>query len=108
MPWPIRLGPLPRMSTLRPSRGRDLGLLVVGRVVVRRLGGELGGAGVDGLVDRADARARAAAARTCCLGRAPRSAAICWSEKPVRLASRSSVLVERRRAATSSARSSTS
>ena len=34
---------------------RDLGLLVVRRVVVRRGRGELGGAGVDGLVDRADA-----------------------------------------------------
>ena len=33
----------------------DLGLLVVGAVVVRRLGGELGRAGVHGLVDRADA-----------------------------------------------------
>jgi hypothetical protein len=36
------------------ARG-DLGLLVVGRVVVRRLRRELGGAGVDRLVDRADA-----------------------------------------------------
>ena len=34
---------------------RDLGLLVVGAVVVRRARGELGGAGVDRLVDRADA-----------------------------------------------------
>ena len=34
---------------------RDLGLLVVGRVVVRRRGRELGGAGVDGLEDRPDA-----------------------------------------------------
>ena len=36
--------------------GPHLGLLVVGRVVVGRLGGELGGAGVDGLVDRPDAQ----------------------------------------------------
>ena len=37
------------------ARG-DLGLLVVGGVEVRRLRGELGGAGVDRLVDRADAQ----------------------------------------------------
>ena len=40
--------------TASRSRGRDLGLLVVGAVVVRRVRGELGGAGVDGLVDRPD------------------------------------------------------
>ena len=39
--------------------GRDLRLLVVRRVVVRRGRGELGGAGVHGLVDRPDAQARA-------------------------------------------------
>ena len=37
MPWPIRLGPQPRMITLGSAAGRDLGLLVVGGVVVRRL-----------------------------------------------------------------------
>ena len=42
------------MITASFSRGRDLGLLVVRRVVVRRRRGELGGAGVDGLVDRPD------------------------------------------------------
>ena len=36
MPCPIRFGPEPRMSTFGRSRRRDLGLLVVGRVVVRR------------------------------------------------------------------------
>ena len=55
MPWPIRFGPLPRMITAGLVARRDLGLLVVGRVVVRRQRGELGGAGVDGLVDRPDA-----------------------------------------------------
>ena len=55
MPWPIRFGPEPRMMHGRPLARRDLGLLVVGRVVVRRRGGELGRAGVDGLVDRPDA-----------------------------------------------------
>ena len=55
MPCPIRLGPEPRISTAGFSRGSHLVLLVVGGVVVRRAGGELGGAGVDGLVDRPDA-----------------------------------------------------
>ena len=41
---------------------RDLVLLVVGGVVVRRVRGELGGAGVHGLVDRADAEGLADAA----------------------------------------------
>ncbi len=43
------------MITFGRVARRDLGLLVVGRVVVRRAGGELGRAGVDGLVDRPDA-----------------------------------------------------
>ena len=54
MPWPMRLGPEPRISTAGVVARLDLGLLVVGRVVVRRPRRELGGAGVDGLVDRAD------------------------------------------------------
>ena len=62
MPWPIRFGPLPRMSTAGLVRGRDLGLLVVARVVVRRRGGELGRAGVDGLEDRSHAECMAHAA----------------------------------------------
>ena len=59
MPWPIRFGPEPRISTFGrsvcgatptrpPGRSRR-------RVVVRRARRELGGAGVDGLVDRPDA-----------------------------------------------------
>ncbi len=43
------------MTTFWRSLGRDLGLEVVARVVVRREGRELAGAGVDGLEDRADA-----------------------------------------------------
>ena len=43
------------MITAGLVAGRDLGLLVVGGVEVRGLRGELGGAGVDRLVDRADA-----------------------------------------------------
>ena len=42
------------MMHLRPRSRLDLGLLVVGRVVVRGPGRELGRAGVDGLVDRPD------------------------------------------------------
>jgi predicted signal transduction protein with EAL and GGDEF domain len=37
--------------------GRRLALVLVGRVEVGRVGGELGGAGVDALVDRAHAEA---------------------------------------------------
>ena len=88
LPDPVRPGA--EDDHRRPLARRDLGLLVVGRVVVRRARGELGGAGVDGLVDRADARARAARR-----GRRPRacrgSAPICASENPCRLAARSSV-----------------
>jgi hypothetical protein len=40
----------------RPLPWRDLGLLVVRRVVVRGLGGELGRTGVDGLEDGSDAQ----------------------------------------------------
>ena len=45
-----------------PRARGDLGLLVVGRVVVRRAGGELGGAGVHRLEDRAQADGVPAAA----------------------------------------------
>ena len=50
LPDPVRPGA--EDQHLGPVRRRDLGLLVVGRVVVRRGRGELGRAGVDGLVDR--------------------------------------------------------
>ena len=51
----MRFGPEPRMMTRGRSDGTDLVLVLPGRVVVRREGGELGGAGVDGLVRRQDA-----------------------------------------------------
>ena len=57
MPWPIRFGPEPRIITLglSPRRTSDsVGLRLPGGVVVRRLGLELGRAGVDRL-ERADA-----------------------------------------------------
>ena len=64
MPWPMRLGPPPRITTLRAVGRRRLVLVLVGRVEVGRVGLELGGAGVDQLEDGADARAPAARART--------------------------------------------
>ena len=64
----MRLGPPPRMMTLRRSvgsashsAGRSAVALVAG-IEVGRARRELGGAGVDALVDRAHAEARAAAA----------------------------------------------
>ena len=64
LPDPVRPGAedqhLGLLGLRRDLRlGRRVGL--VGAVVVGRARGELGGAGVDGLVDRADARAGAAA-----------------------------------------------
>ena len=56
MPWPMRLGPLPRMMTFGRSPGGHLVLVVVGRVQVGRAGGELGRAGVHGLEHRPDAQ----------------------------------------------------
>ena len=60
MPWPMRFGPEPRIITLGVVAAADLvdGPALPARVVVRRLGGELGGAGVDGL--EASARPRTA------------------------------------------------
>ena len=57
LPDPVRSGAEDQHGRLLPRL--HLVLLVVGRVVVRRGGGELGGAGVDGLVDRPDAQAPA-------------------------------------------------
>ena len=65
MPWPMRLGPPPRMTTLRCGGGAGLALGVaavldlVGRVHVGGLRLELGAAGVDALEDGADAEALA-------------------------------------------------
>ena len=59
LPDPVGPGAEDQHRRLLPRL--HLGLLVVGGVVVRRAGGELGRAGVDGLVDRPDARAASAA-----------------------------------------------
>ena len=80
--------------------------------MVRRAGGELRGAGVDGLVDRPDARARPArAGPPSSPASSGRSAAIWRSEQPARLARRSSASgerVERASRPRTSSRSSTS
>ena len=89
MPWPMRLGPEPRMITAGFVARRDLALLVVGGVEVRRLRGELGGAGVDRLVDRADAE-RVPHLADDVLAQARGSRRSAASEKPCRLASASS------------------
>ena len=51
----MRFGPLPRITTAGLRERRDLVLVLVGAVVVRRERGELGRAGVDGLVGDAHA-----------------------------------------------------
>ena len=50
MPWPMRLGPLPRMMTFLLRRRLGLAHLLEGAVHVRRERLELGRAGVDALV----------------------------------------------------------
>ncbi len=89
MPWPIRLGPEPRMITAGLLARRDLGLLVVGRVVVRRAARRTRRRRCRRSCRPAGCRARAARR-----GRRrrvrPRIRPICASEKPCRLARRSS------------------
>ncbi len=51
---PDPVGPAAQHDHPWPVAGGDLGLAVIGRVVIRRGRGELGRAGVDGLVDRPD------------------------------------------------------
>ena len=79
MPWPMRFGPEPRISTLRRPEC-DLVFVLVGRVVVRRLRLELGAAGVDGLEGGSHAGGRRAA-RTSPSG-TDQSQASCASAKP--------------------------
>ena len=74
MPWPMRFGPGAEDDDPRPVRRADLALVLPRRVVVRRLGGELGGARVDGLVRRLDA-GRLAGARA----RRPRRTSQRWA-----------------------------
>ena len=62
MPWPIRFGAAAEDDHLGPLARRDLGLLVVGGVEVRRARRELGRAGVDASCTPAGCRARADAA----------------------------------------------
>ena len=72
MPWPMRFGPPPRIITRRwpGCLGRRLVLVLVGRIVVGRVGLELGGAGVDRLERGHDAAALALLADVH-LGRVP-------------------------------------
>ncbi len=51
----MRIGPEPMTSAFFPGSGDGFVLLLVGAVEVRRRGVELGGAGVDHLVDGPDA-----------------------------------------------------
>ena len=60
MPWPIRFGPLPRMTTFGRGVRSRLALRVEGPVEIRRERLELGGAGVDALVGPARGRPRGA------------------------------------------------
>ncbi len=68
MPWPMRLGPPPRMTALSRSEGAasqaggPAKAALVGRVHVGGGRGELGRAGVDALVDRAHSKRVAAPA----------------------------------------------
>ena len=104
----MRFGPLPRMTTAGFVERRDLVLVLVGAVVVRRERRELGRARVDRLVGDAHAGREA-------LRRAPRPRSTSqryasWpSEKPSRFARRQSArsIAVELRAATSRSRSST-
>ena len=55
MPWPIRLGPPPRIMIFLPGRGHAFVFVLVGGVVVRRVCLELGRACVNELIRRRDA-----------------------------------------------------
>ena len=52
MPWPMRLGPLPRIMTFLRVGGLGFALALVGGIEVGREALELGGAGVDAVEDR--------------------------------------------------------
>ena len=88
MPCPIRLGPLPRMTTFFFGVRLRLADLLVGAVHVRRERLELRRAGVDALVGRHEPARRAAAAGRAASG-TPRMPAISTSPKPARLSVRS-------------------
>ena len=82
MPWPMRFGPLPRMTTLSRSVGFGLAGRLVRAVHVRRERLELRGAGVDALVRPASDSAPAAARAGCFV--VPRQARARASPKPAR------------------------
>ena len=85
------------MTTFWRSLATDLALVLVRRVVVRRLGGELGGARVDRLVGRDARRPPRGPARTSASSTPHRCAS--WaSAKPSRLARRQAAAGHRRRA----------
>ena len=81
MPWPIRFGPLPRITTFGRGRRLGLALLLERAVHVRRERLELGRAGVDALVGRRRCRPRAGA-RARCPRRARSACARSASPKP--------------------------
>ena len=93
----MRLGPPPRiMIRRRPvGFGGVSSSCFVGRIVVGRVGLELGGAGVDRLEGRHDAAALAQ--RRTSISGVPQMVASCRSEKPNCLAFRSSSVAARRR-----------
>ena len=98
MPWPIRFGPRPEDDHRGPLARRDLGLLVVGGVVVRRAAPRTRPRRCRRSCRPGGCRARCrSAAHAVLAGQFRRSAAIWRSEKPCRLAARSSVGVEHRR-----------
>ena len=106
------VGPRPedqhlRLLGLRRHLGLGGGIQLVAAVVVRRLGLELRGAGVDGLVDRVDAEPLRSARTPTSPASSGRSAAIWRSESPLCLAARSSSS-SRTGASSSSARRATS
>ena len=93
MPWPMRLGPPPRMTIFSRSSGRASSTGAaregrrVGRIHVGGGRGELGRAGVDALVDRLGRRAPGAQPSTSATSR-PARAASRASEKPALLRAR--------------------
>ncbi len=91
---------------LRPVRRRDLGLLVVGGVVVRRGRRELGRAGVDGLVDRAQPEPVAQRPHAVLAGQLGAQRGELPVGQPGPLGPAQQLLVEHRRRARISARSS--
>ena len=85
MPWPMRLGPQPRIMTFLRVGGLGLALALVGGVEVRGEALELGGAGIHAIEDGGDAQRLALRAHRE-FGRSFQARAERLSEKPSRLA----------------------